>query len=107
MRLALNSYAELILNFALIYSLIPSIWWRDPKPSTFTDVISYSAATITTSGGLGFNPQHVWLQLLSAYEVFCGLILLVVCFTIYTSRALGGQPTLAEIETLEDETAST
>ena len=49
-----------------------------------TDSLWYSASTITTSGGGGYYPNHWVGQLLSFYEVACGVILLVVCFTIYT-----------------------
>jgi voltage-gated potassium channel len=88
-RLALNSYAELILNFSLAYGLMPAdLWMPQSKPTTMADVLSYSATTITTSGGGGLVPKSWILQLCSSYEIFCGLILLVVCFTIYTSRAL-------------------
>lgn len=91
-RLALNSYAELILDFSVLYAMLPVTMWQcsAPRPGTFVDLLTYSALTITTSGGGGFLPRHWLLQLMSTYEVFCGLILLVVSFTIYTGRALSG-----------------
>ena len=82
--LSLASYAEMVLNFSLIYCLVPASWWKDPRPASVTDMGWYSASTITTSGGGGYYPEHWAIQLLSFYEVACGLILLVVCFTIYT-----------------------
>ena len=87
--LALRSYAELVINFALIYSMLGKDCWQTvaPVPKRLTDAVTYSAMTITTSGGGGFLPADWRLQLLSCYEISCGLILLVVCFTIYTSRA--------------------
>lgn len=89
-RLALNSYAELILNFAVLYAMLPASWWMDgaQRPTSFTDLMTYSGLTITTSGGGGFVAKHWVLQLMTVYEVMCGLILLVVSFTIYTGRAL-------------------
>lgn len=86
--LALNSYAELILDYALIYALLPARWWREAAPSTMTDLLWYSASTITTSGGGGFLPNHWLPQLLSTLELFGGVLLLVVCFTLYASLAL-------------------
>lgn len=87
-RLALNSYAELILNFAVLYAMIPASMWQcgSQRPTSFTDLLSYSALTITTSGGGGFAAKYWLPQFLTVYEVLCGLILLVVSFTIYTGR---------------------
>lgn len=58
------------------------------RPSSFIDLLTYSALTITTSGGGGFVAKHWLPQLMTVYEVMCGLILLVVSFTIYTGRGL-------------------
>lgn len=89
-RLALNSYAELILNFALLYRLLPSSVWADSgKPGSFSDLLFYSASTITTSGSGRLVIAKWPLQLLTVYEILCGLILLVVCFAIYAGGALG------------------
>lgn len=89
-RLALNSYAELILNFSVLYALLPADMWQcgAQRPSSFTNLLTYSALTITTSGGGGFVAKHWLPQLMTIYEVMCGLILLVVSFTIYTGRGL-------------------
>ncbi len=86
LRLALNSYVELVLDFALMYLLLP-IGSLSPKPDTFTDLIFYSASTISTSGGGGIVPVGMKARLLTDYEVFCGLILVVVCFAVYVGRA--------------------
>ncbi|MFD1033170.1 hypothetical protein ACFQ15_00695 [Sphingomonas hankookensis] len=93
-RLALNSYAELILNFSVLYALLPADMWQcgAPRPVSFNDLLTYSALTITTSGGGGFVARHWVPQLLTVYEVMCGLILLVVSFTIYTGRGLSKRP---------------
>lgn len=87
-RLALKSYGELILNFALLYALFPKEAWGSHGPKAFPDFLSYSASTITTSGGNGFAASHWALGFLTCYEIFCGLMLLVVCFAIYTGRSL-------------------
>lgn len=97
-RLALNSYAELVFDFALLYGLMPSsVWAQKSAPSFVTDVIFYSASTITTSGQGGFGSNHFVLQMLTCFEIVAGLILLVVCFAIYAGRAMGGRPVLVEI----------
>lgn len=87
LRLAFNSYVELVLNFALLYFLLPQQTLA-PEPKSFADHLFYSASTITTSGGGGMNPQGLLARMLTNYEVFCGLILLVVCFAVYVGRAL-------------------
>ncbi len=89
-RLALNSYVELTLDFSVLYAMLPADMWQKgaQRPGMFTDLLTYSAMTITTSGGGGFVACHPLLQLMSTYEVFCGLLLLVVSFTIYTGRGL-------------------
>lgn len=88
--LALNSYVELSLDYALIYGLLPATLWRDSPPASFTDLLWYSASTITTSGGGGFVPLHWVPQFLSTLEIFGGVILLVVCFTLYAGLASEG-----------------
>lgn len=94
--LAMRSYVELILDFALIYALLPASAWVQTTtplpPSSITDMVWYSANVVTTSGGGGYYPASVPLKLLTVGEVLCGVILLVVSFTIYTTRALGGAP---------------
>jgi voltage-gated potassium channel len=89
-RLALNSYLELVLNFAVLFAMCPRDWWQcgAQRPTSFTDLLAYSSLTITTSGGGGFVAKSPVLQLLTSYEVVCGLILLVVSFTIYVGRGL-------------------
>lgn len=90
--LALRSYLELIFDFSLIYTLQPASAWvqtETPKPPEhLTDLVWYSANVITTSGGGGYVPASRLLKLLSLCEVFSGVILLVVCFTVYVSRAM-------------------
>ena len=88
-QLALRSYLELILNFALLYAMLPASMWEEGyRPGLLTDALSYSATTITTSGGGGFVASHWFLQALTAYEIACGLILLVVSFTVYVGHGL-------------------
>ena len=86
--LALKSYLELIINFAILYLLMPADYWDLCKqaPSTIADALYFSGATITTLGDSNIVPMDPLLRLLTIYEILCGLILLVVCFAIYPSR---------------------
>jgi len=102
-RLALRSYLELILNFALLYAMLPaSMWQSSYPPRHLTDVIFYSASTITTSGGGGFVPSHWLLQGLTVYEIACGLILLVVSFTVYVGHGLAAFERGGDVRTRGD-----
>jgi voltage-gated potassium channel len=89
--LALTSYLELILNFGLLMALVPCTGWQTGtgSPALVTDVLFYSASTITTSGGGGFVPAGMTVQWLTLLEIACGLILLVVCFAVYAGNPRG------------------
>ncbi|MDH4943823.1 potassium channel family protein [Sulfurimonas sp. C5] len=84
--LSLKSYLELIINFAIIYFLLPMEFWKDcNSPNNIESSIYFSGVTITTLGYGDISPSHWFPQFLTVYEVFCGFILLIVCFTIYTN----------------------
>ena len=86
-RLSLKSYLELILDFAILFALTkPSFWKNSIAPTSITDATYFSGITITTTGYGDFTPSNWYPQFLAIYEVFCGVILLVVCFAIYASR---------------------
>lgn len=99
LTLSMRSYIELIINFAILYMLLPSEYWLNGNLALINDALFYSAATITTLADSSAQP-HFWLvQLLSIYQIFCGFSLLIVCFTVYTSRAINdiGNSTSSEI----------
>lgn len=84
-RLALKSYLELIFNFSILYLLLPKHYWTEIPKNIFESVY-FSGVTITTLGYGDITPKHWFPQLLTIYEVFCGVILLVVCFAIYANK---------------------
>ncbi len=86
--LSLKSYLELIFNFSILYSLLPGDGqiWAKTVPTKIFDFIYFSGVTITTLGYGDTIPAHWYPKLLTIYEVFCGFILLIVCFTIYTGK---------------------
>ena len=86
-RLALNSYLELVINFGLIFYLLPCEWFNKQLES-MVDALYFSGVTITTLGYGDFSPAHFVPQFLVVYEVFCGFILLIVSFAIYSGRGL-------------------
>lgn len=102
-ELAMRSYAELILNYALIYYFLNYTVLRlsgihifDPdKFRGFADALYFSAVTITTIGYGDIVVQNtsgsLWLgalKLLPPFEVINGSILIVVSFTIYASLSI-------------------
>ena len=97
-NLALASYAEIILDFALLYSFFPQTAWQcGHRPSSMVVLISYSATTITTSGGGALQAEHWSLQTVTAFEIFTGVILLIVCFAVYAAQANGPSPSRASL----------
>lgn len=86
-RLALNSYLELIINFGIIFYLLPCWWFNEQLESMF-DALYFSGVTITTLGYGDFSPSHFIPQFLVIYEVLCGFSLLIVSFAIYAGRGL-------------------
>ncbi|MEH6458224.1 MAG: potassium channel family protein [Cocleimonas sp.] len=87
-KLSLKSYLELIINFSILYMLLPKSCevWGSRAPENIAEALYFSGVTITTLGYGDISPRHWWPQLLSVYEVFCGFILLIVCFAIYAGR---------------------
>lgn len=82
--LSFRSYFELIINFAIIYSLVNGIHWGEGKPSlNIIDALYFSGVTITTLGYGDISPEHWFSQFLAVFEVLCGFSLIVVCFAVY------------------------
>jgi len=86
-HLALKSYVELLINFAVIYYLLPKEYF-DGQIKTIFDAIYFSGVTITTLGYGDISPKHVFPQLLSVYEVLCGFSLVIVSFTVYVGKSM-------------------
>lgn len=88
-ELSLYSYLELIINFSIIYYILPSHWFKSDKPfQSIIDSFYFSGITITTVGYGDYSPIHWAPRLLVVYEVLCGFILLIVSFAIYAGRGL-------------------
>ena len=84
--LSLKSYIELIINFSIVYLVLPASCFKEYAPKSILEALYFSGVTITTLGYGEIRPVHWFPQLLAVYEVFCGFILIVVCFAIYTGR---------------------
>lgn len=85
-KLAFNSYIELIVNYTLMYWIIYSNFGLFNKENlSLINLLYYSCVTITTLGYGDIFSTNEFVQLLSVYEVFNGMLLVIVCFTIYIS----------------------
>ncbi|MEZ9832416.1 hypothetical protein AB4341_02690 [Vibrio breoganii] len=109
LKLSLHSYLELIINFAFIYMLTPTSYWCEASNSvcqsdlvSVSDALFYSAATITTLADSSVSPSYWLVQFITIYQIFCGFTLLIVCFTVYTSRAISDIGTASQIESSAD-----
>lgn len=85
--LSFRSYFELIFNFAIFHFLLPIDFWGKKAPSTILESVYFSGVTIATLGYGDITPSHWVPQLLSVYEVFCGFVLIIVCFAVYVGKA--------------------
>jgi len=101
-QLAMRSYIELILNYAIFYfvyinlislydidisSILPEF-----KIYNIIDSFYYSIVTITTLGYGDIHPNSniysIPIKLVSSFQVINGFILIIVSFTIYVSKSL-------------------
>ncbi|MFT5759468.1 MAG: voltage-gated potassium channel [Alteromonadaceae bacterium] len=91
LNLAFSSYIELIITFGSLYYVLASNGLHTDAIQGIKnaiDALYFSGVTITTLGYGDFLPNQWYTKLLSVYEVLCGFSLLLVSFTIYTSRAM-------------------
>jgi len=81
--LSFRSYFELILNFAIMFSLLPASYWNVDKSLDIIKATYFSGVTITTLGYGDVYPTQWFSQFLSVFEVLCGFTLIVICLAIY------------------------
>lgn len=95
-QLALRSYVELIMHYALLYYLIDTnaLFYHlgeqgfERPLEHFFDAIYFSVITIVSVGYGDICPIHPITQALVIYEVISGMLLLVVSFTVYVNLTL-------------------
>ena len=94
--LALRSFIELILDYAMLYYLLDTCFVRygfweglfnQPLQDPLT-AIYFSLITIVSIGYGDYYPIHALSKLLIMYEIINGLLLLVVSFTVYVGLDL-------------------
>ncbi|WPC67997.1 ion channel [Rhodoferax ferrireducens] len=92
LRLAFNSYIELLVGFGVLYYILPSYLFKSGETpfhfGNLVEAIYFSGVTMATVGYGDISPAHWFTQGLVVFQVFCGLTLALVSFTVYTSLAL-------------------
>lgn len=91
-ELALLSYCELILNYSIIYLVMPSSWFTKEGFNHVFDSIYFSGVTITTLGYGDLSPTHFIPKMLVIHEVLVGFTLIIVSFALYAGKAPNEQP---------------
>ncbi|MGL6173578.1 MAG: potassium channel family protein [Cellulosilyticaceae bacterium] len=90
-QLALRSYIELILNYAMIYYIFDTFIGKEIfnlPLETLLNSIYFSVITIVAIGYGEYYPTHNLSKILVMYEVISGTLLLVVSFTVYVNLDL-------------------
>lgn len=83
-KLLMRSYGEVLLDFAIIYFLVPANWFRpDDAIQTILDALYFSGTTITTLGLGDIAPAHPISRLLVLLEVFDGIVLVILALAAY------------------------
>ncbi|MFZ6767101.1 potassium channel family protein [Undibacterium sp. Di26W] len=92
LELALKSYVELLVGFGLLYYILPDCFFKGGEGNfqfqSIIEAIYFSGATMTTLGYGDISPKHWVTQILVIFQLFCGMTLALVSFTVYTSLGL-------------------
>jgi voltage-gated potassium channel len=91
-ELSFLSYFELILNYAIIYLLIPSEHIKG-EINTIIDSIYFSGITMTTLGYGDLSPITWIVKLLTVHQVLVGFTLIIVSFAVYVGHGLSDKGT--------------
>lgn len=101
--MAMRSYWALVVNFALIYYVLPGLFggvcgvhffYQDRGASAaldFIDAFYFSGITIATIGYGDVVPVHATTKLLTLYEVFAGMLIVVVAIAGYWAAPSRGR----------------
>lgn len=95
-HLALRSYLELILDYAILYYILDTFFafYQLATPlfnkhlGDLLNAIYFSVITIVAIGYGEYYPIHCWSKILVMYEIITGSLLLVVSFTVYVNLNL-------------------
>jgi Ion channel len=93
---AARSYVETMINFGIVYFMLPASCFRFASVDTkafanIGEAVYFSGATITTTGYGDITPKHGVSEFLCLYELAVGLVLIVGAVASYISIG-AGQP---------------
>jgi len=91
-KMAMRTYVGLFINFGVIYYLLPklfSVKAFDPPLGNFVDALYFSGITIATVGYGDIKPDSAAIKMLVLYELFSGLLLVVVALSVYLAAHSG------------------
>lgn len=80
-QMAVRSYLSLTANFGMVCYFVPTLY--DPAPNNFVQALYFSGVTIATLGYGDIKPIQAVSQLLAVYEVFSGILLVVLALGTY------------------------
>jgi voltage-gated potassium channel len=87
-KMAMRSYVGLFINFGALFYFLSKLFsaaFFAPPFDNFVDALYFSGVTITTLGYGDIKPDHIVTKMLVLYELFSGLLLLVVALSVYLS----------------------
>ena len=87
-KMTMKSYVGLLINFAILFCLLPIRCAFSQHLSNFTDAIYFSGVTIATLGYGDLAPVNSFVRLLSLYEVFSGILLIAVAIATYVGTPI-------------------
>lgn len=88
-KLAIWSYVCLVMDFAIIYRVLRGSFIEGLINTV--DAVYFSTITIATVGYGDIKPIHPFAKIIVAYEVICGVALVVLSLTVYISLTGSGQ----------------
>jgi voltage-gated potassium channel len=93
-KLALKSYIELVLDYGIIFFVLTKDCFNqllscerafNENVDNIFEAIYFSGVTMTTLGYGDLSPESVITKFFSLYAVANGMLLIIVCFTVYVS----------------------
>jgi voltage-gated potassium channel len=86
--LVMKSYPSLVINWAVIYFVLPRTQFQTPYPfSSFIDALYFSGVTISTVGYGDIVPTGHWSRLLCIGEIWSGMLVLLIALGTYLAAS--------------------
>jgi voltage-gated potassium channel len=83
-ELSILVYFEILLNYALIYTLLSDVNWEPEVELSMLQSIYFSVITLTTLGYGDICPTENLSRILCVFEVMTSMIIIVISVAIYS-----------------------